>query len=110
MIEFLAAHAPGMLTWLILPAMLFAIGIYGMLTRRNMVGILISAELALNAAAMNFVIFNRFITPGRVDGQIMTIFIIATAAAEVVVGIAIIVMLLKYSKSTDVTRINRMQK
>lgn len=110
MIETLANYAPEMFTWLTLPAMLFSIGIYGMLTRRNAVGVLISAELALNAAAMNFVIFNRFITPTQVDGQIMSIFIIATAAAEVVIGIAIFVMLFKYRKTTDVTRMNLMQK
>lgn len=109
-IEFIAAHAPGLTTWLVLPAMLFAIGIYGMLTRRHAVGILISAELALNAAALNFVIFNRFVAPAQVDGQIMSIFIIATAAAEVVVGIAIFVMLFKLRKTTDVTRMNLMQK
>jgi len=80
-----------------------------MLTRRNAVGILISAELAINAAAMNFVIFNRFITPVKVDGQIMSLFIIATAAAEVLIGIAIFVMLFKFRKTTDVTRMNQMK-
>lgn len=109
-IEYIARHEPGVTTWLVLPAMLFAIGLYGMLTRRHAVGILISAELALNAAALNFVIFNRFIAPAKVDGQIMSIFIIATAAAEVVVGIAIFVMLFKLRRTTDVTRMNLMQK
>ena len=63
MIEFLASYAPGVFAWLTLPAIMFSIGIYGVLTRRNAVGILISAELAINAAAMNFVIFNKFIAP-----------------------------------------------
>lgn len=98
-----------MYTWLTLPAIFFSIGIYGMLTRRNAVGILISAEIAINAAAMNFVIFNRFITPAQVDGQIMSLFIIATAAAEVLIGIAIFVMLFKYRKTTDVTQMNLMK-
>lgn len=110
MIEFLASYEPGVLVWLTLPAVLFSIGIYGLLTRRNAVGILISAELAINSAAMNFVIFNRFIAPAKVDGQIMSLFIIAAAAAEVVVGIAIFVMLFKHRKTMDVTRMNVMQR
>jgi NADH:ubiquinone oxidoreductase subunit K len=109
MIEFIARLSPGVYAWLIIPAVLFSIGLYGMLTRRNAVGVLIAAELAINAAAMNFVIFNRFITPRQVDGQIMSLFIIATAAAEVLVGIAIFVMLFKFRKTTDVTRMNQLK-
>ena len=109
MIESLANNEPGIYAWLVLPALLFSIGIYGMLTRRNAVGVLISAELAINAAAMNFVIFNKFITPAKVDGQIMSLFVIATAAAEVLVGIAIFVMLFKFRKTTDVTQMNLMK-
>jgi len=110
MMECIASYAPGIYAWLVLPAMFFSVGIYGMLTRRNAVGVLISAELAINAAAMNFVIFNKFIAPGKFDGQIMSLFVIATAAAEVLVGIAIFVMLFKYRKTTDVTQMNLMKK
>ena len=99
-------QAPGPMHWLFLAALLFSIGIYGLMTRRNAVGILMSVELMLNAAALNFIIFNRYVMPEKVDGELMAIFIIAVAAAEVVVGMAIFVAMFKHSKTSDVTRIN----
>lgn len=95
--------------WLILSTLLFSIGIYGVLTRRNAVGILISIELALNAAALNFIVFNSLVAPARVDGAVMTIFIIAVAAAEVVVAMAIFVSLYRHKKSLDVTGMNELR-
>jgi len=92
--------------WLFLAALLFSIGIYGLLTRRNAIGILMAVELMLNAAALNFIIFNRYVMPDKVDGELMAIFIIAVAAAEVVVGMAIFVAMFKHCKTSDVTRIN----
>jgi NADH-quinone oxidoreductase subunit K len=101
-----AGQAPDARHWLILSAILFSIGLYGLLTRRNAVGILMAVELMLNSAALNFVIFNRFVAPGTLDGQIMAIFVIAVAAAEVVVGMAIFVALFRYRSTVDVTRID----
>lgn len=109
MIAHLVRFEPGIGSWLVLAAFLFATGLYGILVRRNAVGILIAVELCLNAAAMNFVIFNRFVAPTRVDGQVMSVFLIATAAAEVVVGIAIFVTLFRERKTVDVVQMNRMQ-
>jgi NADH-quinone oxidoreductase subunit K len=109
MIEFLASHEPSLLHWLTLSAMLFALGLYGLLTRRNAVGVLMSVEIMLNSAALNFVAFNRFVTPEAVDGQVQAIFIIAVAAAEVVVGMAIFVAVFKYRKSVDVTQMASMR-
>ena len=86
MIEYLAEHGPGLIHWLILSNVLFAIGLYGLLSRRNAIGILMAVELMLNSAAMNVVVFNRFLAPRSVDGQIMALFVIAVAAAEVVVA------------------------
>lgn len=106
MLELLTAHAPTVHHWLILTALLFSIGIYGLLTRRNAVGILMSLELALNAAAINFVVFNRYVAPAALDGSVMAIFIIAVAAAEVVVGMAIFVALFGQRRTVDVTRMN----
>lgn len=100
---------PGPIHWTVLTALLFAVGIYGLLTRRNAVGILMAVELMLNAAAINFVVYNRWIAPDRVDGALMAIFIIAAAAAEVVVGMAIFVALFKHAKTSDVSRINVMR-
>ncbi len=109
MLEFLAPHKPGHVEWLLLSATLFAIGLYGVLTRRNAVGILISVELMLNSAALNFVVFNRFVAPAACDGQITAIFVIAVAAAEVVVGMAIFVALFRHRGTIDVNRMNTMK-
>lgn len=109
MLEFFAAHAPGVFHWLVLSALLCAIGIYGMLTRRNAIGILMAVELLLNSGALNFVVFDSFVAPGAVDGEVMAIFIIATAAAEVVVGMAIFVVLYKSRRTVDVTRMDLMK-
>ncbi len=90
--------------WVLLSLALFSVGIYGVLTRRNAVGLLISVELMLNAAAINLVVFNRYVAPAQVDGQVMAIFVMALAAAEVLVGMAILVMLFRKRKSADVTK------
>ena len=109
MIDFLAGHSPGVGHWLVLSAVLFSIGLYGLLTRRNAVGILMAVELMLNSAALNFVVFNQFVRPVSVDGQIMAIFIIAVAAAEVVVGMAIFVALFRIRATIDVNRMDTMK-
>jgi len=106
MTEFLVSHSPGVRDWLILSSILFAIGLYGLLTRRNAVAVLMAIELMLNAAAINFVVFNRFTAPGLMDGRIMAIFIIAVAAAEVVVGMAIFVALFRRRGTVDVNRMD----
>lgn len=98
----------GLAHWLVLTTLLFSIGVYGVLTRRNAVGILMATELMLNSAALNFVVFGKFVRPGSVDGSIMAIFVIAVAAAEVVVGMAIFVALYKHRRTVDVTQINLM--
>ena len=109
MLDTLVNHTPGVFHWLVLSTAMFSIGIYGLLTRRNAVGILMSIELLLNSASLNFIIFNRFVTPVSVDGEVMSIFIIAVAAAEVVVGMAIFVALYKSRKTVDVTQMNLMR-
>ena len=115
MADFLAAHAPTLSHWLVLTAALFAIGLYGMLTRRNAVGVLMSLELCLNAAAVNFVLFNRFLAPTaqggaeRLDGAVMAVFVIAVAAAEVVVGMAIFVAMYAERRTVDVTRLDALK-
>lgn len=71
-------------------AVLFVIGIYGVLSRRNTLMILMSLELIFNAANINFVAFNRFLYPGQPWGQSAVLFMIAIAAAEAVVGMALV--------------------
>ncbi|MGK5087697.1 NADH-quinone oxidoreductase subunit NuoK [Bdellovibrionota bacterium FG-2] len=102
-------NVPSVLHWLVLSSLLFSIGLYGLLTRRNAVGILMSVELLLNSGALNFILFNRFINSANVDGQVMGIFVIAIAAAEVVVGMAIFVALFQNRKTVDVTELNVMK-
>ena len=97
------------LYWQILCAFLFSTGIYGVLTRRSGVSVLISVELMLNAAALNFVVFNKYIAPSKIDGQVMAIFVLALAAAEVLVALAIFVMLFRTSRNSDITELNRLQ-
>lgn len=109
MIEFLAAHKPTLGHWLVFTAILFAIGLYGVLSRRNAVGVLMAVEIMLNAAAMNFVVFNHFGRPASVDGQIMAIFAIAVAAAEVVVGMAIFVAIFRHRGTVDVNSMDTMK-
>jgi len=98
-----------MLQYLALAAILFAIGVFGVLTRRNAVGILMSLELMFNAANINFVTFNKFIAPDGLTGQIFAAFVIVIAAAEAVVGLAIVLLLYRNWKGINVDRINIMK-
>jgi len=109
LLAIIASFTPGIREWLTLTTVVFAIGLYGLLTRRNAVGILMAVELMLNSAAMNFVVFNRFCLPARIDGSVMAIFVIAVAAAEVVVGMAIFVAMYRYRGTVDVNRMDTMQ-
>ncbi len=77
--------------WLIAAAALFCIGLYGALSRRNAIGILMGVELMLNAVNVNLVAFWRYITPQALTGQVFAIFVITIAAAEAAVGLAIII-------------------
>ena len=79
------------LMFLIPSLFMFCCGVYGFLTRRNMIAMLISLELMLNSVDMNFVVFNRFLCPGEMEGMFFTLFAIAIAAAETAVAIAIII-------------------
>lgn len=84
-----------------LSTLLFFIGAYGFLTRRNMIAMLMSLELMLNSVNINFIAFNKYLYPGNLDGLIYIIFIIAIAAAEAAVAIAIIINLYRNTKTID---------
>jgi NAD(P)H-quinone oxidoreductase subunit 4L len=96
----------GLTHFLILSAMLFSIGLYGALSRRNAIVILMCVEIMLNAANLSLVAFSRYITPENLSGQTLTIFSIVVAAAEVAVGLAIIIALYRQRRNIDVTDIN----
>jgi NADH:ubiquinone oxidoreductase subunit K len=81
---------------------LFFIGMYGMFTRRNMISMLMSIELLLNSVNINFVAFNKYLYPDKLDGVFFTLFIITIAAAEAAVAIAIIINLFRSHRSIDV--------
>ena len=94
---------------LVVSTALFFIGIYGFLTRRNLVTMLMSIELILNSVNLNFVAFNKYLWPGKLDGVFFTLFIIAIAAAEAAVAIAIIINLYRSHKSIDVSQAEEMK-
>ena len=95
--------------YLSLAAILFGIGLFGVLTRRNAIGILMSSELMFNAVNINLVAFNRFITPADFTGQIFAIFTIVIAAAEVTVGLAIVLLIYRNFREIFVDKINLMK-
>lgn len=92
--------------FLIMSAVLFGIGIYGVLTRRHLVHILLSIELILNAALINLIAFSAFTTPDKMTGQMFAVFIIVVAACEVGVGLAIILSVYRKKNTVDIDNIN----
>lgn len=94
---------------LFVSAGLFFIGAYGFLTRRNMITMLMSVELMLNAVNINFIAFNKYLYASQLDGLFFSIFIITIAAAEAAVAIAIIINLYRSHKSIDVDETSEMK-
>ena len=94
---------PGLNHMLFIGAALFFIGIYGFLTRRNLITMLMSLELVLNSVCLNFIAFNKYVWTDQLDGLFFTVFIIAIAAAEAAVAIAIIIHLYRSHGSIDVS-------
>ncbi len=95
--------------YLVVGAFLFAAGIFGMLQRRTLIGMLISGELVLGGASLNFMAFNRFCAPDPTVGQIFTLFIMGIAAAEAAIALSIIVAVYRNYKSIetdDITDLN----
>jgi len=93
--------AVGLTHYLVLGAILFSLGLYSVLTRRNAIAILMGVELILNGANINYVAFSHFST-GGLDGQIYAIFVIMLAAAEAVIGLAIVLAIFQIFHTIDV--------
>nr|YP_004891496.1 NADH-plastoquinone oxidoreductase subunit 4L [Taiwania cryptomerioides]YP_008082160.1 NADH-plastoquinone oxidoreductase subunit 4L [Cunninghamia lanceolata]YP_008082413.1 NADH-plastoquinone oxidoreductase subunit 4L [Taiwania flousiana]YP_009154325.1 NADH-plastoquinone oxidoreductase subunit 4L [Metasequoia glyptostroboides]YP_009259105.1 NADH-plastoquinone oxidoreductase subunit 4L [Sequoia sempervirens]BCK52196.1 NADH-plastoquinone oxidoreductase subunit 4L [Cunninghamia lanceolata var. k len=91
---------------LILGAYLFSIGIYGLVTSRNMVKALMCLELILNAVNLNLVTFSDYFDSRQVKGDIFSIFVIAIAAAEAAIGLAIVLAIYRNRKSTRIDQFN----
>lgn len=85
--------------YLILSAIIFAIGVIGVLARRNLIVVLMSIELMLNAVNLTFVAFSRFL--GSMEGQVAVFFVMAVAAAEAVIGLAIIISVFRHRQTLD---------
>lgn len=94
---------------LALSSILFFIGVYGFITRKNLISILISVELILNSTVINFVVINKYLFPDILEGMIYGIFIIAVAAAETALAVAIIINLYRKTSSVDVKETETMK-
>ena len=99
----------GLEHFLVLSSVLFAIGLYGALSKRSAVVILMSIEIMLGAVDIAMVAFSRYIVPTLLTGQVFTIFIIVVAAAEATVGLAIIIAIYRRRETIDITKIDLMK-
>jgi NADH-quinone oxidoreductase subunit K len=98
------------LSWyLIVAAILFCIGLYGALARRNAIGVLMGVELMLNSVNINLIAFWRYVTPEVLTGQVFALFVITVAAAEAAIGLALIVSIFRNRQTVVVEDIDMMQ-
>ncbi len=88
---------------------MFGCGVYGFITRRNMIAILISLELMLNAVDINFAVFNRFLFPGQMEGMFFSLFAIGLAAAETALAIAIVINVYRAVRNVDIRQLTKMK-
>ncbi len=101
---------PGLKHFLLFGTFLFSLGIYGVLSRRNAIGILLSVELMLNGVNVLMVAFSRFLTsPQELAGQMFAMFIIAVAAAEASIGLAIIIAIYRQRRTIQVDQLDLMK-
>jgi NADH:ubiquinone oxidoreductase subunit K len=94
---------------LVLSSFLFSVGVYGVLARRNAVMVLMSIELMLNAANINFVVFNLLLHSSNLIGQVFALFIITIAAAELGVGLAIVILIFRNRSTISVDEVSLMK-
>lgn len=95
--------------YLTVSTIMFFAGVYGFLSRRNMLTILMSLELMLNSADINFVVFNRFLFPGQMEGFFFTLFAIGVSAAETAIAIAIIINIYRNMQNIHIDKVNHMK-
>ena len=92
--------------FLIISALLFVVGLYGVLTKRHLIHVLLSVELILNAVLINLVAFSSFTTPDKITGQMFAVFVIVVAACEVGAGLAIILSVYRKKRTVDINNVN----
>jgi NADH:ubiquinone oxidoreductase subunit K len=95
--------------FVLLSLVLFGAGIYAVIARRNLIAILIGIELMLNAVSLNFMAFNRFLAPDPAVGQVIVLFIIGLAAAEVAIALSIILAVYRQRKQIDVDDLDELK-
>ena len=95
--------------YLIVSTVMMFVGIYGFVTRRNLLAMLISVELILNSVDINFVVFNRFLFPGGLEGYFFSLFSIAISAAETAVAIAIMINIYRNIRSIQVNKLDELK-
>ena len=95
--------------YLVISTIMFFAGIYGFMTRRNMLAVLISIELILNSVDINFVAFNRFLFPDQLEGFFFTLFAIGISACETAVAIAIIINIYRNIRNIQVKNLNKLK-
>jgi len=107
--EFIAwLQHPGLTHFLILSGLLFSLGLFAILTRRNAIMVLMGIELILNAANINFVAFSRYVT-GTLDGHVVAIFVIILAACEAAIALAIVLNIYQNFNTVNVDEINELK-
>ena len=99
---------PGLTHFLIISGVLFSLGVFAVLTRRNAIMVLMGIELILNAANVNFIAFSRYST-GTLDGQVIAIFVIILAAAEAAIALAIVLNIYQNFNTVNVDELNRLR-
>jgi len=95
--------------FLVTSTIMFFVGVFGFITRENIITILMSIELILNSVNINFVVFNRFLFPGQLEGHFFSLFVIAVAAAEAAVAIAIIINIYRRFNTIEVNNVDEMK-
>ncbi len=95
--------------FLVIAALLFSMGVYGLLVRRNVVMVLLAVELMLNAVNINLIAFESWLRTPQAIGQVFAIFVITVAAAEVGIGLAIVLLIFRNRQSADVDDFNLMK-
>ncbi|MBR1883290.1 MAG: NADH-quinone oxidoreductase subunit NuoK [Muribaculaceae bacterium] len=98
-----------LLMYLVPSLVMFGCGVYGFLTRKNMIAIMISLELMLNSIDINFVAFNRYLFPEQMDGMMFSLFAIAIAAAETALALAIIINVFRIAKKVDINELTKLK-
>ena len=97
-------------TYLFVAGFLLVAGVYGMVQKRSFIGMLISVELILNGAGLNFMAFNKFLAPDPAVGQVITLFVMGIAAAEAAIGVSFILAVYKKFRTIDPSKIFTMKR